>query len=94
MFKGQFKFNNANGISSTYSIGDIVTYQGKLYRATKLNQKSPIQDPTSWKYLNNTEPFKGSLPPVNPKENQIWVADSGISYIYFYDGDSYQWIAV
>ena len=94
MFKGKFKFFNANGIALTYVNGDIISYQGKFYKAVKSSQQSPIQDPTSWLYLNNTEPYKGSSPPVNPKENQIWINDSGISYIYYFDGDSYQWISL
>jgi hypothetical protein len=94
MFKGQFKFTNAVGSPSTYSNGDVVVHQGKLYQASKLTQKSPLQSPKDWVYLKATETFKGTNPPINPKENQIWVNDDGISYLYFYDGNSYQWIAV
>jgi hypothetical protein len=94
MFKGQFKFKNASGISNTYSPGDVVIYQGKIYQSTKLNQNSPLQEPNSWKYVDTTEPFQGTYPPVNPKENQIWISNDAISYIYFYDGNSYQWIAI
>ena len=94
MYRGTFKPQNALGVEAIYTPNDIVTYQGKLYRCNRVNKKSPLQDPSSWTYLNSTEPYKGSNPPVNPKENQIWISDSGISYIYFYDGNSYQWIAV
>ena len=94
MFKGKFKYSNANGIILTYVNGDIVSYQGKLYKASQSTQQSPLQDPNSWSFLNNSEPFKNSLPPINPKENQIWVSDSGINYIYNFDGDSYQWISL
>jgi hypothetical protein len=34
----------------------------------------------------------GSQPPILPKENQIWVSDAGNQYIYYFDGNSYQWI--
>lgn len=94
MLKGKFKFLNSNGIPQTYVNGDIVSYQGKIYKATQSTQQSPLQDPSSWIYLNNSEPYKGSSPPVNPKENQIWISDSGLNYIYYFDGDSYQWIGL
>ena len=46
------------------------------------------------KFLNLSEPFRGTDAPVNPKENQIWINDDGNKYVYFYDGDTYQWIAI
>jgi hypothetical protein len=94
MFKGQFKFKNSTGVPITYNNGDTVVYQGKIYTSNKTTQQSPLQAPKDWSYNNLTEPYKGTNPPVNPKENQLWISDSGVMYIYFYDGNSYQWISV
>ena len=93
MFKGQFKFKSATGIPFTYTNGDVVVYEGKVYKANNTTQNSPLQAAKDWQYLNLSEPYRGTYPPVNPKENQVWISDDGISYIYFYDGNSYQWIS-
>lgn len=93
MFKGQFKFKSATGVPFTYVNGDMVVYEGKIYQALNTTQFSPIQSSKDWKYVNLSEPYRGTNAPVNPKENQIWISDDGIMYVYFYDGNSYQWIS-
>lgn len=91
MFKGNFKFKNASGFPITYSKNDVVLYHGKVYRSKKTTQKCP-QDNLTWEFVSLTEPYYGSLPPINPKQNQIWLSDSGKMYSYTYDGSSYQWV--
>ena len=93
MFRGKFKFSVANGNKCIYSNGDVVLYQGKVYKSKATTNKSPLQSPKEWEYITLSEPFRGTNPPVNPKENQLWVSDDGVTYIYFYDGNSYQWIS-
>ena len=93
MFRGKYKYRNSSGFDLIYSKDDVVLYQGKVYQSVKTTQQSPLQAPQDWKYVSLSEPYKGSVPPINPKENQIWVSDSAITYIYFYDGNGYQWIA-
>ena len=93
MFKGMFKFKNATGTPITYSNGDSVVYQGRVYTSNKTTQQSPLQAPQDWLYNSLSTPYKGTNPPVNPKENQLWISDDGVTYIYFYDGNSYQWIS-
>lgn len=94
MFRGKFKFKNSSGASYTYNIGDVVLHQGRLYKAVKNTKNSPFQILSDWSFLSITEPYRGTYPPVNPKENQVWISDDGINYVYFYDGDTYQWIAI
>ena len=94
MFKGNYKFKNNQGTPVFYNNGDIVVHQGRLYRSNITTQQSPLQSPQSWTFLNSTEEYRGTNPPANPKENQMWIADTGINYIYYYDGDTYQWIAI
>ena len=94
MFKGQFKSINATGFPVTYGKNDKVLYQGKLYQAIESTQSSPLSAPQSWSYVSLSNPYHGSVPPIDPKENQIWISDSGISYIYYFDGNTYQWIAI
>lgn len=92
MFKGQFKFRNTSGKPITYSGGDVVVYQGKVYECIKITQKSPLQKPENWKYVNMTENFISDNPPLNPKEGQIWTSTNGVSYTWFVDENSSQWI--
>jgi len=94
MFRGQFKFTNSTGVPITYNNGDIVYYQGRIYKSNKTTQQSPLQSPKDWSYTNTTEPYRGTNPPANARENQLWIADTGVLYVYFYDGNSYQWISV
>jgi hypothetical protein len=93
MFRGNYKYRNSSGFESIYAKDDVVLYQGKVYQSLKTTQQSPLQSPQDWKYVSLTEPYKGFEPPINPKENQIWISDSATTYIYFYDGNGYQWIA-
>lgn len=92
MFKGQYKFATSTGFPVTYAKSDVVVYQGKVYQALNSTQKNPLQSPESWNFIRVTEPVMGSQPPILPKENQIWVSDAGNQYIYYFDGNSYQWI--
>lgn len=94
MFRGQFKFNSSQGNKYTYTKGDVVIYEGKLYQSKATTKKSPLQYPSNWTFLNVGEPYRGTYPPANAKENQIWINDDGNKYIYFYDGDTYQWISI
>ena len=94
MFRGQFKYRSATGTDITYSKEDVILYQGKVYKSLKTTQQSPVQSPQDWTYLNLSEPYKGSNPPINPKENQLWISDSAVVYIYFYDGSGFQWIQI
>lgn len=91
MFRGNYKFKNSSGFNVTYSRNDIVLYHGKVYKSVKTTQNSP-QNKECWEFISLTEPYYGSLPPVNPKINQIWISDEGKNYFYTYDGTSYQWI--
>jgi hypothetical protein len=92
MFRGEFKFKTYNGKNQYYFPGEIVFYQGKLYECLKTTTNSPEQSKLFWKYSGNTEIFYGSNPPINPVEGQEWVTPSGSKYIWYNDGNSFQWI--
>jgi hypothetical protein len=94
MFKGNYKFKNKQGTPVLYNNGDIVIHQGKFYKSNVTTNKSPLQSPTSWTYVNATEQYRGTNPPANPKENQLWISDSAVVYTYFYDGNGYQWVSI
>jgi hypothetical protein len=93
MFKGQFKFKNSNGTSLIYKKGDVVVDQGRMYQCSRTTQKSPQQDKYSWFNTGLSEPYKGTNPPINPVENQLWINDSGVMYVWFKDSNGYQWIS-
>lgn len=94
MYKGQFKFKNSNGSPFMYKKGDVVVDQGRMYLCKRSTGNSPQQDKYSWTNTGLSEPFRGTNPPINPVENQLWINDSGTMYIYYKDSDSFQWIAV
>jgi len=94
MFRGQYKFKNANGAVRTYNIGDIVIDQGRAYECLKSTTQSPLQDNSNWSITGMTETFKGSVPPVKPSENQLWMADTGVLYIWYKDPTGFQWIQI
>jgi hypothetical protein len=94
MFRGQFKFKTTNGTPYEYNIGDVVIEQGRAYECKKSTTSSPLQDSASWSYTGLIETFKGSRPPVKAIENQIWLSDNGVLYIYYKDVDGFQWVQV
>jgi hypothetical protein len=93
MFKGTFKLKNTNGTPNTYSKGDVVLYQGKMYECLNTTQKTPIQNEKYWKFTGVTQVIESESPPVKPQKGQIWVSSNGISYVWYDDGTSFQWIA-
>ena len=94
MFRGQFQFKNSNGTPQTYKKGDVVVDQGRMYSCKRTTQKSPQQEKSSWINSGLTEPFRGTNAPINPVENQLWINDLGIMYIWYKDFNGSQWIAV
>jgi hypothetical protein len=94
MFRGEFKFKSANGSSLTYNIGDVVINQGRAYICKTTTISSPLQEPNSWSLTGITETFKSSVPPIKPSENQLWMADTGILYIWYKDPTGFQWIQI
>lgn len=92
MFRGNYKNKSSDGKPIPYLNGDVVSFQGKLYQCVEYTKNSPIQSPTNWKYTGVTEQFQSDSPPLNPKQGQIWVSNSGIQYIWFEDLNSSQWI--
>jgi hypothetical protein len=92
MFRGKYKTKNQYGQPIFYQKGDAVLDQGKVYSCLVSTNFSPLQQPTSWKITDISNPYGGANSPINPIENQIWISDSGISYIYYKDSNGYQWI--
>ncbi len=92
MFKGSYKPKNDNGKPLTYSKGDVVLHQGKFYECFLQTQKSPLQTPKNWFYVGMTQNTISDMPPVDPKEGQIWVSTDGTSYIWYKDPNGFQWV--
>lgn len=92
MFRGKYQAKTSNGSPIYYAKGDLVVYQGKVYECLSNTEQSPLQKPDSWKYSYTTEPHQSDNPPLNPKENQIWVSGNGRTFIYYKDVDGFQWI--
>ena len=94
MFRGKYKFNTSSGLAPLYKAGDMVLNQGRIYRCVSPTQKSPLQVPPNWSFTGNTELYTSPSPPINPVENQVWISDSGIAYVWFKDPNGFQWIEV
>jgi hypothetical protein len=90
--QGNFQLKNASGKPITYSNGDVVIYQGKMYQCRVETQKTPFQAPMSWSYTGATEMVQSIDPPLNPKNGQIWGASNGKFYAWYEDKDGSQWI--
>ena len=94
MFKGEYKKLKTNGSVNVYSPNDIVSYQGKLYLYNKASVNSPSEDPAAWIFTGDVIPFSSTVAPLNPVVGQMWInTNTAITYIYMYDGNSYQWVA-
>jgi hypothetical protein len=94
MFKGEYKRIKTNGSLNVYSPGDSVSYQGKIYLFNKTSEYSPSEDPEAWIFTGETLPFSSTVPPLNPIPNQMWLnTNTATTYIYMYDGSSYQWVS-
>ena len=94
MFQGEYKRINSHGSNNVYSPGDRVSYQGKIYLYIKASVYAPSEDLDAWQFTGETIPFRSSVPPINAVEGQLWVdSNTGTTYVYFYDGNTYQWVA-
>jgi hypothetical protein len=90
----QYTFKSVNGSPITYNRGDNVTSQGRFYKCLKATNKSPFQSKANWAFTGMSETFKGSVPPIKPLENQLWMADTGVLYIWYKDISGFQWVQV
>jgi len=90
----QYTSKNANGSIITYNRGDNVTSQGRFYKCLKTTTLSPLQDKSNWAFTGMSETFKGSVPPIKPLENQLWMADTGVLYIWYKDISGFQWVQI
>lgn len=94
MYRGIFKYKNTSGVPITYNTNDVILYQGRQYVCLESTQQSPLQNPDSWEYTGMSETYFSDNPPVNPKENQIWLGSSGRSYIWLKDANGFQWVEI
>lgn len=91
MFKGKFKFKSPSGTPYTYSIGDVVIFEGKVYECLFVTQRSPFQSPENWKQTHLTEPYQSAEPPVLPEENQFWFDETNLLYIRGKTTNGFEW---
>jgi len=94
MFRGKFKSKTDRGTNVLYNINDVVLEQGSLYKCVNPSSVSPVKDKNKWVSIGLSEVYKGTLPPVSPIENQMWISNSGVMYIWYRDDNGFQWIEV
>jgi hypothetical protein len=90
----QYTAKSVNGSVITYNRGDNVTSQGRFYKCLKSTNQSPLQNKSNWAFTGMSETFKGSVPPIKPLENQLWMADTGKLYIWYKDISGFQWVQI
>jgi hypothetical protein len=91
MYKGEYSKLNPTGLKVLYQSGDVVLFEGNLYKAQKITQLSPFQDSLAWSFIGKSRLFSGIEPPIDPIEGQQWERD-GVVYTYYFDGDNYSWV--
>jgi hypothetical protein len=91
MYKGVYSEKNFTGLKNEYQFGDIISFEGNLYKAEKYTTLSPFKDKLSWKYIGESILFSSNEPPINPVVGQQWERN-GVIYTYFFDGDNYSWV--
>lgn len=92
MFKGIYKSKDNLGQPVLYSRGDSVLNQGIIYKCLDSTTLSPFQAPKSWESTGVGRAYTSGTPPLNPSENQIWITDGGVQYVYYTDSNGSQWI--
>jgi len=91
MFRGTYQQISSDGLPVGYIFGDVVSYEGNLYKAISETCLSPQQDPTSWSYFGTSNIYFSSTPPLNPQIGQQWSNGARV-YTYYYDGNNYSWV--
>jgi hypothetical protein len=91
MFRGVYKKNSVNGNPMNYIHGDIVVYQGNLYKNIRQTSLSPQYDANSWSFIGTNVLYVSDIPPIDPKIGQQW-SKNGKIYTYYYDGNNYSWV--
>jgi hypothetical protein len=91
MYKGEYNKTKVTGLNNRYQSGDVVLFEGNLYKAEKTTELSPFQDPIAWTFTGKSRLFSGIEPPIDPIEGQQWERD-GVVYTYYFDGDNYSWV--
>jgi hypothetical protein len=92
MIRGEFQLKDSSGNPITYLIGDIVSYQGKVFKCVIPTHKTPLQKPDSWEFTGLMENTISDNPPLKPARGQIWTSSDGTSYVWFQDQDGSQWV--
>lgn len=94
MFKGQYKRKLSDGLLHTYTPGDTILFQGKLYKSRGPTFLSPVEAPLKWEFQGvEQDVYISSNPPIDPSIGQIW-STNGRFYSYYYDGNNYAWVEI
>jgi len=73
---------------------DVVKYKGKMYVATETIQGYNPEQSKLWKKLSDSLKYtSGTESHIDPQTGDVWFdTSSGISYTYFDDGNTVQWV--
>lgn len=95
-YKGNYRQYDSRGYEIIYSVGDVVTYDGKHYVAIVNNKKSiPTKQNSGWKvYTGNFEDyFYSDDKPLNVNVGDRWIdRQTGRMYTYIEDKNGFHWV--
>ncbi len=91
MYKGNYKSIGPDGHYIEYSPGQIVSFEGNLYKCIRTSTKSPFRDKNGWSFIGDSVIYTSSNPPIEPKIGQLW-EKNGVVFTYYYDGNNFAWV--
>jgi len=89
-----YRTHTIEGNVITYVKDDVVKYKGKMYVATETIQGYNPEQSKLWKKLSDSLKYtSGTESHIDPQTGDVWFdTSSGISYTYFDDGNTVQWV--
>tara|TARA_R110002012_G_scaffold167693_1_gene331134 strand:- start:66 stop:383 length:318 start_codon:yes stop_codon:yes gene_type:complete len=92
-YRGEFQATTSGGSGFSYSDGDLVLFEGKLFLANgPITGHSPDTSSSWVPWGNSRISFRATSPP-DAKIGDTWInINTGKFYTFMSDGDTSQWV--
>ena len=92
-FRGEFNASHPTGEPRSYSVGEKVLYEGKLFVALSNIQVESPDNNSSWVCLGSTRVSYRNTRPQDPEVGDMWVNyANGRTYTFIDDGENKQFV--
>ena len=92
-FRGEFNASHPTGEPRSYSVGEKVLYEGKLFVALSNIQGESPDNNSSWVGLGSTRVSYRNTRPQDPEVGDMWVNyANGRTYTFIDDGENKQFV--